>query len=107
RSIIHTGPGTYILHPVLRVVNSSTTGAIAGRVLPDSVQTTVFAIQAADTVTSTITATNGRFTLGALSAGTYSVSFHTEAAYRDTTIAGVAVTTGHVTTLSDVTLTHQ
>jgi uncharacterized protein DUF4382 len=107
RSIIQTGAGTYILHPVLRVVNSSTTGAISGRVLPDTVSTTVYAIQAADTVTSTFTNNDGRFTLGALPAGTYNVAFHPETAYRDTTLTGVAVTTGHVTTLSDMTLTHQ
>ena len=107
RSIVQTGAGTYILHPVLRVMNSATTGAISGHVLPDSVSTTVFAMQAADTVTSTITTSTGRFTLGALPAGTYSVSFHPETAYRDTTITGVAVTTGHVTTLSNLVLTAQ
>jgi len=107
RSVVQTGTGTYILHPVLRVVNASTTGAITGRVLPDTVETTVFATQAADTVTSTMTATNGHFTLGALPAGTYSLSFHPETAYRDTTVTGVSVTTGHVTTLSDLVLTPQ
>ena len=107
RSIIQTGAGTYVLHPVLRVVNSATTGAIVGAVLPDSVETTVFALQAADTVTSTFTASNGHFTLGALPAGTYSVAFHPESAYRDTTLTGVSVTTGHITTLPTLTLTPQ
>jgi hypothetical protein len=107
RSIVLTGSGTYILNPVVRAVQSTNSGSIVGRVLPDTVQTTVFAIQAPDTITSTITASDGRFTLSALTAGTYALSFDPEPGYRDTTITGVAVTSGHVTDVADVQLTPQ
>jgi hypothetical protein len=107
QSIHQTGTGEYILDPVVRAVQSTNSGSISGRVLPDSVSTTVFAIQAADTITSTITASDGRYTLSALSAGTYALGFHPEGAYRDTTLTGVTVTSGHVTAVADVELTSQ
>jgi len=81
-------------------------GAIAGHVSPDSVSTTVYAIQAADTVGSALTSA-GTFTVGALPAGTYSLAFHPATAYRDTTLANVAVSAGATTSVGTVQLTPQ
>jgi len=107
RSIIQTGNGTYILKPVVRVMPTSIAGSIQGQVLPTTTQTTVFAIQAAYTVGSAVTGTNGNFAVSVLPAGTYSVAFHPSTGFRDTTLTGVNVTSGHATNVGTVQLTPQ
>jgi len=106
RSIIQTGAGTYILKPVIRVMPSSIAGSISGQVLPTTTLTTVYAIQAPDTVGSAIT-TNGNFVVSVLPAGTYSLAFHPSASYRDTTLTSVNVTAGNTTNVGTVQLTPQ
>lgn len=106
RSIVLTGSGTYILKPTVRVMPFSTAGSITGHVLPDSVSTTVYAIQAADTIGSALTA-NGLFSVDVLPAGTYSLAFHPSTAYRDTTLAGIVVNSGAATSVGTVQLTPQ
>lgn len=107
RSVVLTGSGTWILKPTVRVLPTSTAGAIKGRVLPENVTTTVYAIQAADTIGSAITLDDGRFQVSVLPAGTYSVAFDPEGAYRDTTFTGVSVISGAATDVGDVQLTPQ
>jgi hypothetical protein len=106
RSIVLTGSGKYLLKPTARVIATSTAGSITGHVLPDSVSTAVYAIQAADTVGSAETS-GGDFTVSALPAGTYSLAFHPATAYRDTTLAGVLVNPGAATNVGAVQLTPQ
>ena len=65
-----------------------------------------YAIQGADTVGSALTS-GGDFTVNVLPVGTYSLAFHPGTAYRDTTIAGVAVTAGTTTNVGAVQLTPQ
>ncbi len=65
-----------------------------------------YAIQGADTVGSALTS-GGDFTVSVLPVGTYSLAFHPGTAYRDTTIAGVAVTAGTTTNVGAVQLTPQ
>jgi len=105
RSIVLTGAGTYLLKPVVRVVDASTAGTIKGRVLPDTTRAEVWALVPGDTVGHTSTASDGRFTLIALPSGTYSVAIHPAAGFRDTTITGVSVAANQITDLGDVTLT--
>jgi hypothetical protein len=106
RSIVLTGSGKYLLKPTVRVIATSTAGSITGQVLPDTVSTAVYAIQAADTVGSAVTS-GGDYTISALPAGTYSLAFHPATAYRDTTLAGVIVTPGTTTHVGAVQLTPQ
>jgi Domain of unknown function (DUF4382) len=106
RSVVLTGSGTYILKPTVRVIQTAASGSITGHVSPDSVSTSVFAIQAADTIGSTVTSA-GAFTVGALPAGTYSLAFHPATAYRDTTLNNVAVSAGATTNVGTVQLTPQ
>ena len=106
RSIVLTGSGTYLLKPTVRVLPFSTAGSITGHVLPDSISTAVYAIQAADTVGSAVTS-SGNFTVSVLPAGTYSLAFHPETAYRDTTLAGVVVNSRTTTNVGTVQLTPQ
>ena len=106
RSVVLTGSGKYILKPTVRVLPFSTAGSITGHVSPDSVSTSVYAIQAPDTVGSAVTS-GGAFTISVLPAGTYSLAFHPSEAYRDTTIGGVVVTSGATTNVGTVQLTPQ
>ena len=106
RSIVLTGSGTYILKPTVRVLPFGTAGSITGHVLPENVSTTVYAIQAPDTIGSAVTS-NGDFTVSVLPAGVYSLAFHPEPAYRDTTLASVTVNTGATTNVGTVQLTPQ
>jgi hypothetical protein len=106
RSIVLTGSGTYILKPTARVMPLNTAGSITGQVLPDSVVTTVYAIQAPDTIGSALTS-GGFFSVDVLPAGTYSLAFHPSTAYRDTTLGGIVVNAGAATSVGTVQLTPQ
>ena len=107
RSVHQTGSGTWILNPTVRAMPINLAGAIKGRVLPENVTTTVYAIQATDTIGTAITLDDGRFQVSVLPAGTYSVAFDPEGAYRDTTLTGVNVTAGMANDVGDVQLTPQ
>src|SRR5574338_49450 len=74
RSIVQTGNGKSILKPVIRANFQLTAGRIKGVVTPDSVATSVLAIKGTDT-SGTTTDSLGRYQIGGLSAGTYSLSF--------------------------------
>ena len=105
RSIHQTGNGQWMLKPVARTFVIPLSGAIAGRVVPDSVVTTVYAIQAPDTVATTITDANGHFVLSLLPPGVYSVHFAPKRAdFAPQAIEAVVVTAGHVTDMGVITL---
>jgi hypothetical protein len=109
RSIIKAGnSGNYLLKPVLRIFSLIPSGGdIQGVVVPDSVRTTIFAIQGPDTVASTITdTTNGKWLFKDLPAGAYSLSFIPS----DTTYlpasSNASVTLGQITNVDTVVLHH-
>ncbi len=107
RSIHLAGDGTWVLYPVCRVMPFSTAGSIAGRILPITATVTVLAMVGADTVATTVPGNDGAFVLAPLAGGAYDVAIRSTGAWRDTTIAGVAVTAQHTTTVPDVALTPQ
>jgi hypothetical protein len=102
RSIHQTGNGKYMLRPVIRATQVATSGAIHGDLDP-ATDAEVHAIVGADTVRA-IPDAEGLFTLSALPGGTYDVVVDVVAGYRDTTLTGVVVTTGHTTDLGVITL---
>jgi hypothetical protein len=106
-SIVLNGAGEYHLKPTVKVLPFSTAGAIAGLVSPAGTPTTIYAIQAPDTVGSTTAADDGHFTISVLAPGTYSVGFHPAAGFRDTSLAGIAVTAHTTTDVGTVVLTAQ
>ena len=106
RSVHRTGNGKYMLKPVIRMTAAPASGAIHGDLEP-AVLATITVTQNADTVATTSPAEDGQFTVAALLAGTYSVTIDVAADYRDTTLAGVAVTAGQTTELGTVLLTPQ
>ena len=105
RSVVETGNGKYLLKPVIRMT-AAPTGAIHGDLEP-AVAATITVTQNADTVATTSAAADGQFTVAALLAGTYTVSIDVAEDYRDTTLAGVAVTAGATTELGTIALTPQ
>jgi len=105
RSIHQTGSGQWMLKPVARTFLIPLSGAIAGRVVPDSVVTTVYAIQAPDTVATTTTDATGHFVLPLLPPGVYSVHFAPQSpSFQSLAIEAVAVTAGLVTDMGVITL---
>ena len=102
RSIHVTGNGTYMLQPVIRMMQSNMAGAIHGDLDP-ATEAEVHAIFGPDSV-STIPNDNGEFTLSALPAGVYDVAIDVAAGYRDTTLSGVVVARGLTTELGVITL---
>jgi hypothetical protein len=107
KSIVKTGNSKYILKPVIRTILNAVGGSIRGFVLPDTVTTAVYAIQAPDAIASTFTGSNGGYLVKGLAAGTYSLSFvPNDTTFTTETKTGIAVTTGNVTTVDTVTLHH-
>ena len=107
RSIHQNGAGNYMLRPTVKVIPFSTAGGITGLVSPAGTETTIYAIQAPDTLGSASAASDGRFTMATLGPGLYTVAFHPASGFRDTSLAGVSVTTGATTDVGTVELTPQ
>lgn len=105
RSIIQTGAGQYLLKPVVRLMSSSSAGAIRGVVQPSTATTTIYATQGADTLATALTNTSGAFTMSVLNPGTYTVRFHPTTGYRDTTVANVLVSAGQTAVVDTTVLT--
>jgi hypothetical protein len=74
RSIVKTGNGKYMLKPVIRASFQLGNGQIKGAVIPDSVQTAVFALRGIDTIAGTFTDSLGAYMLS-LDSGIYSLHF--------------------------------
>ncbi|WP_008583952.1 DUF4382 domain-containing protein [Niabella soli] len=116
RSIVKAGnSGKYLLKPVIRAnTEAATFGAIRGTVLPSVAGTTVYLLNGADTIGSTLpekagsTFGEGYYKFINLAPGTYSLSFNAtdSTKYMDSTVNNIAVTSGTVTNVTTVTL-HQ
>jgi len=106
RSIVQNGVGIYHLKPVIRIMGTTTAGAIKGVVQPAGVTTSIVATQA-DTLGTTVAAPDGKFMLSVLPAGTYTLRFDPPANYRDTTLTNIVVTAGATTDVDTVALTPQ
>ncbi|RZK11356.1 MAG: DUF4382 domain-containing protein [Flavobacterium sp.] len=104
KSIVSTGNGKYLLKPVVRGITAATSGLISGTVLPLASHPEVLVIAGTDTVGTLADPLTGRFTVGGLAAGTYSVKFAPVVGYRDSTITSVRVALGQNTSLGTVTL---
>lgn len=104
RSIVAKGNGTYSLKPVIRAIETSTSGAIKGTVTPLEAAPAVFAILGTDTVATAYTDDAGKFILRSLPAGSYTVSFDPKTGYIPQQKESVSVTLGNVTDLGSVTI---
>lgn len=104
KSIVATGNGKYLLKPVVRGVTAATSGLISGTVLPLLSHPEVLVIAGTDTVGTMADVATGKFTVGGLAAGNYSVKFVPVTGYKDSTITNVNVSLGQNTSLGTVTL---
>jgi len=106
RSIVRTGNGKYILKPVIRATMQAQGGSVKGYVLPNTFNTSVFAIQGVDTVAGTITSA-GSYLIKGLNAGTYTLVFApSDTTYKSQSKTGVIVNNNTVTTVDTVRLVH-
>jgi hypothetical protein len=107
RSVVAVGqpanPTGYKLKPVIRMSPVAVTGSISGLITNHDNSPTAFAIQGADTVTSSIVKADGNFTLGFLPAGSYKVLVSDKLNKSYTNPAAV-VETGKNTNLGNITL---
>lgn len=103
QSIIKQGNGTYKLKPVIRVVDSTSSGVIKGVITPKGVAATVTATSGSNSY-STVVNTNGQFTLKGVPAGTYDVTITPAAPYLPVTITGVIVNKGRPINLGTISL---
>ena len=107
KSIHKTGNGKYMLKPVIRTTLEAVGGSIKGVVMPDTLQTTVYAVQGPDTITSTFTGSNGGYLIKGLAAGSYDLHFNpSNNTFNDSTRTGIIVNTGQVTVVDTMWL-HQ
>lgn len=107
RSIVARGNGTYSLKPVIRALETATSGAIKGTVLPLEAAPAVFAIVGTDTVATAYTDEAGKFILRSLPAGSYTVSFDPKEGFVPQQKDAVSVTLGTVTDLGRVTIANE
>ena len=105
RSIVVTGNGSYILKPVLKTANLTSSGSISGTILPLDAKPYVYAIAGTDT-SGTQADENGNFRIIGLDDGTYKIEIKpTNEAYRDSTITDIEVEDGENVELEeDITL---
>ncbi|MET3876961.1 DUF4382 domain-containing protein [Chitinophaga sp. OAE865] len=105
RSIVTTGSNKYILKPVIRTYTEATSGTIKGIALPLLHVSGVFAIQNTDTIASAIPdALTGAYVMTGLAAGSYNVAIAGDGILKDTTVTGITVKTGEISTVSTITL---
>lgn len=104
KSIVRLGNGGYLLKPVVRGITAATSGLISGTVLPLASKPEILVIKGTDTVGTLADPLSGKFTIGGLAAGSYSVKFAPIEGYRDSTITNVNVAVGQNTSLGTITL---
>ena len=107
KSIVSTGNGKYLLKPVVRGLTAATSGLISGTVLPFASHPEILVIAGTDTVGTVADPLSGKFTVGGLGAGSYSVKFVPMAGYKDSTLSLVNVSLGQNTNLGTVILKRQ
>lgn len=104
KSIVSAGNGKYLLKPVVRGITVATSGLISGTVLPLGAHPEVLVIRGLDTVGTVADVLTGKYTVGGLAAGSYSVKYAPVTGYRDSTVTNVSVVLGQNTNLGTMTL---
>jgi len=104
KSIVSTGNGKYLLRPVVRGLTAATSGLISGTVLPLLSHPEVLVIAGTDTVGTVADPLSGKFTVGGLAAGNYSVKFVPVTGYKDSTVTNVAVALGQNNNMGTIVL---
>lgn len=105
QSIVVTGNGSYILKPVIRIIEDENTGSITGIIEPTGFQSYVMAVQGEDTLSTYSDEEDGAFSILGLDEGTYEVTVQpSDSQYADSTITGVEVIEDEETDLGTIEL---
>lgn len=104
QSIVSTGSGKYILKPVVRGITAATSGLISGTILPLLSHPEVLVIAGTDTIGTIADPLTGKFTVGGLHEGSYSVLFVPIDGFKETKITDIEVVLGQNTDLGIITL---
>jgi len=105
KSIVIVDSSSYNLKPAIRTVFEFVGGNISGYVSPKDFQTSVYAIQGADTVASTFTGVQGGFIIKGIAEGPYSLYFNPpDSTYKDSLITGINVVNKEITVVDTVFL---
>jgi len=102
RSIVKRGNGTYSLKPVIRAIESATSGAIRGAVTPFDATPAIYAISGSDTVSSAFADETGKFLVRGVPAGNYLISLVPSGNYPTKTQANILVSVGNVTDIGTI-----
>jgi len=103
KSIVETGSGKYQLKPVIRLVESATTGAVSGQLEPALVAQ--ISVGSSDEY-NTYSDEDGKFKIKGLPAGTYSVTITPAegSGFAPKTITDVVVTVGGTNNLGQINM---
>lgn len=105
KSIVFVDSAHYNLKPSIRTVFEFVGGSVSGWVSPKDFQTSVYAIQGADTVASTFTGQQGSYIIKGIAEGSYSLHFNpTDTAHKDSLITGINVINKEVTVVDTIFL---
>lgn len=104
KSIVQTGNGKYLLKPVVRGLSKATSGLVSGIVLPLEAHPEILVIAGTDTVGTVADPLTGKFAVGGLATGDYSVKFVPVVGFRDSTITNVSVNIGQNNNLGTIVL---
>ena len=100
QSIVQQGNGSYLLKPVIRVIDNAISGAIHGVITPVTLHATITA-EANGKSYSTVTNASGEFLLRGIPPGTYKVTIAPDSG-SPKTIDNVVVKTGESTDLHTI-----
>lgn len=103
KSIVKTGNGGYKLKPVIRTINTATSGAIRGNITPVGTVASVTAESGGETYSSNVDS-DGNFLIMGLPEGTYSLTVTPEEPLNPSTLEGLEVTIGSTTDAGTITL---
>ena len=105
KSIVFVDSANYNLKPSIRTVFEFVGGSVSGLVRPKDFQTSVYAIQGADTVASTFTGKEGGYTIKGIAEGSYSLYFNpADTTHKDSLITGINVINKEVTVVDTIFL---
>ena len=102
KSIVKTGNGKYILKPVIKVFTEAVTGSVQGVVHPAESRAMVMAIMDDDTISTYADTLSGGYVIRGLYEGSYDLLFSAPEDFQDTTLSGIAVSSGQTTMVDTV-----
>lgn len=108
-SVVRSNATTFRLRPVIREVDSQSTGRISGNIATSILLNNFYAVTATSATNveySSSVGNNGQFTISSLPAGTYTFTATPRNSFLPTVITNVNVTAGNTTSVGLVNMTN-